>query len=387
MRRAVSAILVAVCLLAAFGAPTHGGVEPVRAYAPLHQPLMVRTLCDIPARAAAESAESDLTGPTEGPGHCSLALIQPDSGVELARADVSPGEFDALALFPLVVETPPRRALLLQSFAAGVPDGSALWVIPLWTPARYESALTALVRSALRQRSTEPLEDLLRSAPGSIPVLERQIGEAPAAEGERVFCGYRVIPDRRVRVRTSLGEMEFSLRYDAAPNHAAAFARLVEGGFYDGAPIHRLVAIGPSGGPVLVQMGDPTGTGLGGAGERIAHEASDLAPRRGILAMARVPTDPDSASGQLVIALSDAEAASITAAATAFGQLTRGGEVLDELARVPVGPRDPSLPGSPRDRPLANLRIEKAWLVDAPAWGAVDLRPVDEGAARPPVER
>lgn len=341
-------------------------VVPSREYAPLGMPVLVRFSAseDGPPKKSRGPEASDGPRLEDGSGD-GLLLIDPGNGAEIGRTTARGDEADLLERFASLAESPPQRALIVQHVVAGMPNGAAVWLIPMWTPARHESALTALVRSALRQRSVEPLERLLRSAPASIPALEQQIGEIPIADGERVFTGYRLIPDRRVRVKTSLGELEFALRFDAAPMHASAFMRLVDGGFYDGTPIHRLVTLGPSGRPVLVQLGDPSGTGFGGAGERIPYEASTLRARRGTLSMARVPTDPDSASGQIIMALSDEEAASLEGAATPFAELTRGGDVLDQIAQVPVGPRDPDVPASPRDRPLANLRIEKAWTVPA----------------------
>jgi peptidylprolyl isomerase len=344
----------------------HGGVDATRGYAPLGQPVQV-----------------GVTGVSSG--ETWLALMSPDSDLEITRAPVGPGCVDLLEVFPLLRDTPPARAVEVQAFEGGKPDGPALVLVPMWTPARPETALTSLVRSGLRQRSTEALDRLIRTAPGSIPALDRQMIEEPRGENERVFTGYRVLQDRRVRVRTSLGDLEFALRHDAAPNAAAAFLRLVDGGFYDGTPIHRLVTIGPSARPVLAQMGDPTGTGFGGAGERIGYEASTLKQRRGVLSLARVPGDPDSASSQFIIALSDEEAGVLEGAATPIGELTLGSAVLDDLAAVPVGPRDPEVPGSPKDRPLATLKIERAWTVDAPPRGAVEEVAVP--AKVEPVER
>lgn len=367
MRRALRTIQTSVATLFMTAGSVRAEVVPVREYAPLGQPVLVRisageTGASKPPR---DASEINAQPPEHAPGDW-LALIEPGTGLEIGRTTASAGEVDPLQRFATLTESPPQRALLLQHVVAGVPHGAATWLIPMWTPSRHESALTALVRSALRQRSIEPLERLLRSAPASIPALEQQIGEIPIADGERVFTGYRLLQDQRVRVKTSLGELEFSLRFDAAPMHASAFIRLVSGGFYDGTPIHRLVTLGPSGRPVLVQLGDPSGTGFGGAGERIPYEAATLRARRGTLSMARVPTDPDSASGQIIIALSDEEAASLESAATPFAELTQGSNVLDQIALVPVGARDPEVPASPRDRPLANLRIEKAWTVPAP---------------------
>lgn len=370
MRRANSSITPIALMLLAFAATVRAAVEPANAYAPLGQTAEVVVSTPNTPRGASSPQQW-------------IALISFDSGAEIARSPVRPGCTDLLELFPSLKQAPPLRALLVQAFADETPDGPAVVLVPMWTPARFETALTAMVRNALRERSTRSLDQLLRTAPGSIDALDRQVVEAP--DPNRAFSGYRLLIERRVRLLTSLGEFEFAPRHDAAPNHCAAFLRLVEGGFYNGTPIHRLVSVGPNADPVLVQMGDPTGTGLGGAGERIAHEHSNIPQRLGILSMARVPGDPDSASSQLIVALSDKEAPSLEGAATPIAELTGGAEVLNELASVPVGPRVPGDPTSPKDRPLANLVIERAWTVPAPPRGTTEPAPAP--APPPPIER
>ena len=74
---------------------------------------------------------------------------------------------------------------------------------------------------------------------------------------------------------------------DVAPNTVANFVSLVEKGFYDGLIFHRVIP------GFMIQGGDPTGTGMGGPGYRIAGEfrlngcKNDLRHTRGVLSMAR----------------------------------------------------------------------------------------------------
>ena len=53
---------------------------------------------------------------------------------------------------------------------------------------------------------------------------------------------------------------------DVAPNTVANFVTLVRKGFYNGLIFHRVIP------GFMIQGGDPTGTGMGGPGYRIAGE-------------------------------------------------------------------------------------------------------------------
>ncbi len=141
-----------------------------------------------------------------------------------------------------------------------------------------------------------------------------------------------------VRVSTPKGEMRLSLNADAAPNHAAAFVKLVEAGFYDGLTFHR---VEPG---FVIQGGCPDGDGTGGPGYRLKAEFSALPHLRGTLAMAR-SSHPDSAGSQFYICLDDARF--LDGQYTVFGQLIDGFETLDAIRRgdtmtsVTMEPRTP----------------------------------------------
>uniref|UniRef100_E6PI09 peptidylprolyl isomerase n=1 Tax=mine drainage metagenome TaxID=410659 RepID=E6PI09_9ZZZZ len=141
-----------------------------------------------------------------------------------------------------------------------------------------------------------------------------------------------------VRIATPKGDMRLSLNADAAPNHAAAFVKLVEAGFYDGLTFHR---VEPG---FVIQGGCPDGDGTGGPGYRLKAEFSALPHMRGTLAMAR-SSHPDSAGSQFYICLDDARF--LDGQYTVFGQLIDGFEALDAIRRgdamtkVTLEPRTP----------------------------------------------
>lgn len=123
------------------------------------------------------------------------------------------------------------------------------------------------------------------------------------------------------------------LNTDAAPVTVANFITLSESGFYDGVTFHRIVP------GFCLQGGDPTGTGTGGSGTAILGEFSTngvpnpLADnyQRGTVAMARAQ-DPDSASSQFFITLSDSAAPSLNGQYAAFGTISEADmETVDRI--------------------------------------------------------
>lgn len=320
-----------------------------------------------------------------------LRLIDPATGATLAGAGVAVPTacVDVTDLFPALRDDPPPRAVLIQGYIGVEAAGTPLVLVPMWTPLRHVNALEAAVLDAARERSVARITQLLSLRPTALDELIRRV--APVSPEPRSFGGFRVIPDRRIVFQTSLGRVELALRHDQAPNACAAVLRLVDGGFYDGLTIHRVVPRDRDGNPFIIQLGDPSagtdgsGSGYAGAGERLGFEPTDLPQDFGVVSLARAPDDPDSASSQLVICLSAGAGRLIQGSLTAFAVIVSGADTLGSIEASPVGPRDPDDPASPRDRPLAPIVIERAFSVPAPAF-TVPIRPVGR-AAIPPLER
>ena len=84
----------------------------------------------------------------------------------------------------------------------------------------------------------------------------RQRGEgAPEADGEAEPP--RTAPE--VVLNTSIGPFTVELYWKHAPKTCQNFIELARRGYYDGVPFHRVIA------GFMIQGGDPTGTGRGGA--------------------------------------------------------------------------------------------------------------------------
>ena len=87
-------------------------------------------------------------------------------------------------------------------------------------------------------------------------------------------------------VKTSIGDMEFTLDADKAPCTVNSFISLAQQDYYAATLCHRMVTL-DTGGIAVLQCGDPTGTGGAGPGYTFADEvdgSETYGP--GVLAMA-----------------------------------------------------------------------------------------------------
>ena len=146
------------------------------------------------------------------------------------------------------------------------------------------------------------------------------------------------------------GKIELELCPEAAPKTVENFLKLVGEGFYDGLIFHRVIP------GFMIQGGDPQGTGMGGAKEKIVGEFranghnNTLKHTRGVISMARA-FDPNSASSQFFIMHADAP--HLDGQYAAFGKVVSGMDVVDEIASIPVGPSD---------RPRIAMRMKKVYI-------------------------
>ena len=152
------------------------------------------------------------------------------------------------------------------------------------------------------------------------------------------------------------GEIEVELDADAAPVTVSNFINLVNEGFYDGLTFHRIID------GFMIQGGDPNGNGTGGSGVNVIGEFKNngidnpLKHERGTLSMAR-SRDNNSASSQFFIMHQDAP--HLDGDYAAFGHVTKGMEVVDEICNVIV-PLDSNGTVAEGDQPV----IEKIEMID-----------------------
>ncbi len=143
------------------------------------------------------------------------------------------------------------------------------------------------------------------------------------------------------------GIIKAELYPEIAPESVRNFVSLVNKGFYDGLIFHRVIS------GFMIQGGDPQGTGMGGPGYCIKGEfkanghPNKLSHKRGALSFARSQSF-NSAGSQFFIMHADGQF--LDGQYAAFGAVTHGIEVVDEIASVPT---------DRADRPMKEQKMKK----------------------------
>ncbi len=129
------------------------------------------------------------------------------------------------------------------------------------------------------------------------------------------------------------GVIELELYPDVAPVTVSNFVYLAKKGFYDGLIFHRVIK------GFMIQGGCPDGIGTGGPGHHIKGEFilngvdNTIKHERGVISMARASAY-DSAGSQFFIMHKDAP--HLDGQYAAFGKVTKGIEIVDEIASATV---------------------------------------------------
>ena len=178
----------------------------------------------------------------------------------------------------------------------------------------------------------------------SLAVACNDNDDEPAASLEKWPADYPITGDSIVNIYVSLdgqaiGVMSVTLYPDSAPNHVRNVKWLANQRFYDGLLFHRVIR------DFVIQGGDPTGTGSGGAPWTVEAEFNGIPHVRGIVSMAR-SFDPNSARSQFFIVHGDSFP-HLDRQYTVFGRLLSGFEALDSIANVPTTGSEHSTPQIP----------------------------------------
>lgn len=168
-----------------------------------------------------------------------------------------------------------------------------------------------------------------------------------------------------VEITINDGQIPLTLDRASAPCTVAAVTSLVEQGYYDDTPCHRITVSDQPEGLAVLQCGDPTGAGTGGPGFTIQDEPpTDLddasTPQaalypRGTVAMAKTAM-PDSAGSQFFLVYADS---ALPPEYAVLGTIDEPGlAVLDEITDAGAKSDDPSDPDS--QVPANEVQISEA---------------------------
>ena len=158
------------------------------------------------------------------------------------------------------------------------------------------------------------------------------------------------LDDYWVVMVTNRGTMVMEFWPDVAPATVRNFLDLCYTGFYEGLTFHRVI---PN---FMIQGGDPSGTGSGSGPRKLQAEFSDRKHVPGVLSMARLGHDVNSATSQFFVM--HAAYPSLDGQYTAFGKLVSGLDVVDRIVKSPR---------NARDKPNQPQVIEKTFVVKARA--------------------
>lgn len=126
-------------------------------------------------------------------------------------------------------------------------------------------------------------------------------------------------------LHTADGDIEIALNSEMTPKTVENFVTLAQKHFYDGTIFHRVIK------DFMIQGGDPTGTGMGGPGYKFADEPFAGDYNRGTVAMANA--GPNTNGSQFFIMQA---ANPLPKNYVIFGQVTKGLDVVDQIADAPV---------------------------------------------------
>jgi peptidylprolyl isomerase len=152
-----------------------------------------------------------------------------------------------------------------------------------------------------------------------------------------------------VTLKTNMGTIVIKMDTENTPNTAKNFTDLASKGFYNGTRFHRVIS------GFMIQGGDPQSAdiakkslwGTGGPGYQFADEIKPTnSNARGTISMANA--GPNTNGSQFFINLVDNSF--LNTKHTVFGTVTQGMDIVDKIAKTPVGPND---------QPVSDVIIEK----------------------------
>jgi cyclophilin family peptidyl-prolyl cis-trans isomerase/HEAT repeat protein len=255
------------------------------------------------------------------------ALADPSIPVRAAALDLAFQAGGDFALLTKAVEesgreSNPDMAITAIGAAEGKPESAEARAV---VEAAYRSPLALVSRLARRS--------LVRTFHADRSTLPWRTYDTGKSVEDYAGLLQKARSDWMARVETVRGTFKIGLAGAEAPLTVMNFVALAQKGYFDGAPIHRVVP------GFVVQDGDPTGTGSGGPGYEIRDELSSLRYRTGTVGMAL--SGPDTGGSQWFV--TQAPQPHLDGGYTVFGQILAGQDVVnrieqdDRIVRIAVG--------------------------------------------------
>ena len=187
-----------------------------------------------------------------------------------------------------------------------------------------------------------------RVAVAKVTIRDRppEVPEAFSTEGVADLAAYRAV------LETSLGDITVEFRPDKAPMHVRNFLRLAQAGVYDGMTWHRVVK------GFVIQSGHlptrkaPLDEPQLKLVRNVAAEFNDVPHETGVLSMARLGNDPDSAQSSFFIVT--ARSQMLDGQYSAFGHVVAGLDVVAKIEAVDVAGETPV-----QEVELRRVRVER----------------------------
>ncbi|CAK7218865.1 cyclophilin peptidyl-prolyl cis-trans isomerase Cyp8 [Sporothrix curviconia] len=218
------------------------------------------------------------------------------------------------------------------------------------------AASTTTARGGDQSVSTIPKKPAYNAATyttGRAAASFTSTGLTPETSGERAVLSDEewMLKPKRIKIKgyarleTNLGNLNIELQTETAPKAVWNFVRLAQKGYYRNVVFHRNIR------NFMIQGGDPTGTGRGGAsiwGKNFADELEGPLTHsgRGVVSMANKGKDTN--SSQFFITYRATK--HLDRKHTIFGQVVDGLDVLNRMEAAPVDK-------SKGDRPIDDIII------------------------------
>jgi len=127
---------------------------------------------------------------------------------------------------------------------------------------------------------------------------------------------------------TNCGSFTVTLDVKGAPETTASLVYLTRHGFFDRTTFHRIVP------DFVIQGGDPTASGSGGPGyQTFDRPRKGTRYTHGVVAMAKLPTEPPGASGSQFFVVT-ADDANLPPEYAVVGKVTAGLDVVDRIGKL-----------------------------------------------------